>query len=373
MIPNEIIDRVLDKVDIVEIISAVLPLKKTGQNFKACCPFHEEKTPSFVVSAPKQIYHCFGCGAGGNAIGFLMKYEKMEFPEAIKVLSEKAGVQLPRSAEYSGPKNSLYEKLHQANETACSYYEKNLRSEQGKEAFAYLIGRGLTEKTIKEFRLGFSTDSWQGLVDHCKTGSIDTATLLKAGLVLQKTQTSNFYDRFRNRIMFPIFDQRGKIIGFGGRSLDSSLPKYMNSPETPVYTKGRNLYGLNFSKEQMRRQSYVIIVEGYFDLILPYQNQLKNVVATLGTALTPEQISAIKRFTKNVIMIYDADKAGEAATLRGLDLLISEDMNVRIALLPKGLDPDSFVRKEGREKGLRILRERRGCWSMSEVSPDRRK
>jgi len=356
MIPNEIIDTVLDRNDIVEVISNYIQLKRAGQNFKVCCPFHEEKTPSFVVSPAKQIYHCFGCGAGGNAISFLMKHEKMEFPEAIKLLADKVNIRLPQASQRDTKENTLREKLYSANNLASIFYQKSLASASGKNAYKYLAGRGIDERMIKLFRLGLAEDAWQSLMNHATSNGISEDILEKAGLILKNANTRNTYDRFRNRLMIPIFDLRNHMLGFGARSLDNSLPKYMNSPETYIYTKGKNLYGLNTAKESIRKQDYVIIVEGYFDLILPYQHGIQNVVATLGTALTIDQINALKRFTKNVIMIYDSDKAGEAAMLRGLDLLIANDMNVRMAILPKGNDPDSFVRKVGREGFMEVLK-----------------
>ena len=356
MIPNEMIDQILDKVDIVEVVSSCVSMKKSGQNFKGLCPFHKEKTPSFMVSPAKQIYHCFGCGAGGNAIGFLMKYENMDFIDAIKILADKANISLPRTSGASKTSSSLAERLYSVNNVACNLYQENLSGGEAGHAYNYFKERGLTDKTIKHFRLGFARDSWQGLINYGKAKDVGLADLEKAGLVLQNAAGGNWYDRFRNRIIFPIFDIRHRVLGFGARTLDTSTPKYINSPETYIYTKGKHLYGLNLSKEQIRRQDYAIIVEGYFDLIVPFQNEIQNVVATLGTALTPEQISALRRFTKNVIMVYDSDKAGEAATLRGLDLLIGEEMNVRIAILPKGYDPDSFVRKEGKVGFMKILK-----------------
>jgi len=359
MIPNETIDRILDRVDIVEVISGYLPLKKAGQNFKARCPFHEEKTPSFTVNPSKQIFHCFGCGTGGNVIRFLMKYEKMDFIEAIKILADKANISLPRQGSPDGQKNSFSEKLYEINELACDFFQKNLTGDSGKEARTYFVQRGLHERTIRDFRLGFAQDSWQELVNYFKAKNVGGDMLEKAGLVLRRETDGNFYDRFRGRIIFPIFDPRKKILAFGSRAFGEAVPKYMNSPETHIYSKGKHLYGLNFAKDHLRKQGYAIIAEGYFDLILPFQNGIRNIVATLGTALTLEQIGAIKRFTKNVIIIYDSDVAGETAALRGLDLLIGESMNVRIAVLPRGDDPDSFVRREGSVKLMNILKESR--------------
>jgi DNA primase len=358
MIPNEIIDQILDKIDIVEVISGYIPLKKAGQNFRTNCPFHNEKTPSFTVSPSKQIYHCFGCGAGGNVISFLMKHESMDFIEAIKMLAGKAAVRLPALSAAGKAKNSFAEKLYDVNNIACDFYRQNLMKESAGAPYKYLVERGLTERTIKHFRFGFAEDSWRGLLEHCKRKGVEADLPAKAGLILQSADKGNWYDRFRNRIMFPIFDSRGRILGFGGRALDeNTMPKYINSPETYIYTKGRHLYGLNFAREFIKKKNYAVIVEGYFDLIMPFQNDIKNIAATLGTALTVEQIALLKRLTKNVIMVYDSDKAGEAATLRGLDLLIREDMNIRIAVLPKGSDPDSFVRKEKGPGFMKVLKE----------------
>lgn len=359
MIPNETIDNILDKVDIVEVISGHIPLKKAGQNFKACCPFHQEKTPSFVVNPAKQIFHCFGCGTGGNTISFLMKYEKMDFIEAIKTLADKAGIALPRQGPADSQKNSFAEKLYEINDLACGFFQENLAGDPGREARRYFAQRGLNERTIKDFRLGFAQDSWHALIDHFKAKNIGEDMLEKAGLVLRHETNRNFYDRFRGRVTFPIFDIRNRVLGFGSRALGETMPKYINSPETHIYSKGKHLYGLNFAKGHIRKQGYAVIAEGYFDLILPFQHGIKNIVATLGTALTLQQIGAIRRFAKNVIIVYDSDTAGEAATLRGLDLLIGEDMNVRIAVLPKGNDPDSFIRKEGPGGLMRALKESR--------------
>ena len=358
MIPNEIIEKILDTTDIVELISGSVQLKKSGQNFKACCPFHEEKTASFMVSPAKQIYHCFGCGAGGNALSFLMKYDKMDFIEAIQLLSEKTGIELPKYSKSNSEKDSFADKLYGVNGLACKYYQGNLKKDHNKKEERYLLDRGLDEETIKYFKLGLAENIWQGLTNYSKENNIGIDILEKAGLAIHNPTNKSWYDRFRNRIIFPIFDVRNRVIAFGARALDNeSMPKYVNSPETYIYKKGKELYGLNFSKDYIRKQNYAIIVEGYFDLILPFKNGIQNIVATLGTALTPDHIALLKRFTKNVIMIYDSDKAGQAATIRSVDALLEEDMNIRIAILPKGLDPDSFVRKEGKAGFTRILKE----------------
>lgn len=347
-IHNDIVDNVVDKTDIVEVISAKIPLKKTGRNYKAVCPFHGEKTPSFVVSPDKQIFHCFGCGIGGNVITFLIRYDKLTFREALKILADKANIKLPEMRSSSSVPNSLFDKLYELNERAKEFYKLYLFGSNGKQSLKYLKERGLTEDSIRLFQLGYAPNLWEGLLSYLKPKDINNTQLVeKAGLILSREHNKGYYDRFRNRIIFPIFDVRNKIIGFGARALDNSQPKYINSPETPIYNKGRNLYGLNFSKGHIREKDYAIIVEGYLDLIIPFQNGVKNIVATLGTALTSDQIRLLKRSSKTVVIVFDSDKAGEEASLRGLDILISLDMNVRIATLPKGYDPDTFVRNHG--------------------------
>ena len=349
LIPENILEEILSRVDIVEVISAYIPLKRAGRNFKACCPFHQEKTPSFMVSPDRQIYHCFGCGESGNAFKFLMRYERMEFPEAAGTLAKKAGVILPEEQKQSPQTISLLAQVFKANETSAAYYERNLQSLEGSQAKDYLLRRGLTEQSIRLFKVGFAVDRWDSLITHLRSKGIPLSVLEKAGLVLSK-EAGGYYNRFRNRIIFPIFDLKARVLGFGGRVLDSSLPKYVNSPETPVYIKGRNLYGLNWSKDYIRECDSAIVVEGYLDFIMPYQAGAKNIVASLGTALTLEQVRQLKRYTHNVVLVYDGDSAGEMATLRSLDIFIDEEMQVKVATLPKGFDPDSFVRKFGVEK-----------------------
>ncbi len=351
-IPEEIINDILDRIDIVELISGYIPLKRAGRNFKTLCPFHHEKTPSFMVNPTRQIYHCFGCNAGGNAYSFLMKYERLEFPEAVEMLAKKVGVQLPIVSSESSLKESnlnkqLYQQLYQANELASIYYHKLLETEEGKRGLFYLRKRGLKDETIAKFKLGYAHNAWDGLLNFARSKGFKLEILERAGLIIPREGGGHF-DRFRDRVIFPILEVRGKVIGFGGRALnEESLPKYMNSPETAVYSKGRHLYGLNFALEHIKEIDFVIIVEGYLDLITPHQFGLKNIVSSLGTALTTEQIRLLKRYTKDVVMVYDADQAGEAASLRGLDLLIEEGLNVKVVNLPQGFDPDDYVRQKG--------------------------
>jgi DNA primase len=351
-IPQEIIDRILDRIDIVEVISGYLQVKKTGRNFKACCPFHNEKTPSFVVSPDKQIYHCFGCHAGGNAINFVMKYESLEFPEALRMLASRAGVELPKYERTEGPEDSLASAIYEINKMASAYYQNALRSDKGRKAMEYLKKRGIESPTLAEFRIGYAPDGWESLRKYCMSKGVKADLLRKAGLSIPSEKGKGDYDRFRNRIMFPIYNERGSIVAFGGRVMDKSLPKYINSPETLVYSKSNVLYGLNFSKRGIRDQGYAILVEGYMDVIIPFQRGITNIVATSGTALTPRQVSILKKYTDTSVMVFDADQAGQAASLRGLDIMIQNGMKVRIVTLPEGEDPDSFLTKAGKDAFL---------------------
>ena len=353
-IPENILEDILSRVDIAEVIASYIPLKRVGKNFKAICPFHREKTPSFMVSSDRQIYHCFGCSKGGNVFNFLMEYERMEFREAVEVLAKKCGIILPESQPQDQKAVGMNTQLYKINELTGLFYAQNLNSPGGELAKNYLLRRGIKEESIKLFKLGFAPDKWDALINYLRAKNISLSLLEKAGLILPK-ENGGYYDRFRNRVVFPIFDIKSRILGFGARVLpapsnaegDNALPKYVNSPETLIYTKGRNLYGLNLAKEAIREEDFVVVVEGNLDFVMPYQEGLKNIVASLGTALTVEQTRLIKRYTHNVVMVYDADEAGELATLRTLDLFIEEGMNVKVVSLPQGFDPDLFVRKEG--------------------------
>lgn len=352
-IPENLLEDILSRVDIVEVIAGYIPLKRAGRNFRALCPFHHEKTPSFMVSPDRQIYHCFGCSKGGNAFNFLMEYERLEFPEAVEMLAKKAGVVLPQIQEQDAKAVSLTTQLYKINELTTGFYAAGLNSGAGNTAKSYLLKRGIKEETLKSLKIGFAADKWDGLINHLRAKNISLSLLEKAGLVLTK-EGGGYYDRFRQRIIFPILDIKSRVLGFGARVLpaspaggDDTSPKYINSPETPVYIKGRNLYGMHLAKDAIRESDLAVIVEGYLDFMVPYQEGMQNIVASLGTALTVEQARLLKRYTHNVVMVYDPDKAGELATLRTLDIFIEEGMNVRIVTLPEGFDPDLFVRKNG--------------------------
>ncbi|MDD5108680.1 MAG: DNA primase [Candidatus Omnitrophica bacterium] len=271
LIPENLLEDILGRTDIVELISSYLQLKKAGSNFKANCPFHHEKTASFMVSPQRQIYHCFGCGESGNAFKFLMRHERMEFPEAVEVLAKKAGVNLPQEHKPEALKAaSLNNQLYKVNELAANFYENNLFTTSGLSACDYLKNRGVKLSTVKEFHLGLAGNGWDNLINFLRLKNISLSLMENAGLVLAK-EAGGYYDRFRNRIIFPIFDIHSRVIGFGARVMDNCLPKYINSPETPIYTKGRNLFGLNLSKDFIRDTDCVIIVEGYLDFMIPYQ------------------------------------------------------------------------------------------------------
>jgi len=343
-----LLDDILNRTDIVELISSYIPMKRAGRNFKAVCPFHHEKTPSFMVSPDRQIYHCFGCNCGGNAFNFLMQYERLEFLEAVEILAKKAGVALPQARTESPRAEGLTTQLFKINEIAASFYQSNLNSAQGTFAKQYFLKRGIKEDTIKLFKLGFAAEQWDGLINYLRSKNISLSFMEKAGLILNR-EGGGYYDRFRNRVIFPIFDVKSRPLAFGARVLTPvpEMAKYVNSPETPIYTKGKHLYGLHLAKDAIREKDFIVIVEGYLDYIIPYQEGPKNIAASLGTALTIDQARLIKRYTHNVVMVYDSDDAGQTATLRSLDIFIEEEMQVRVVSLPKGYDPDSFVRKFG--------------------------
>lgn len=325
-VSEEIVDRIRERSDIVDVISEYVSLKRSGANFKALCPFHTEKTPSFVVNAQKQIFHCFGCGEGGNVFSFLMKIENIEFPEALKMLAERSGIEISYSEEQSASQGEKI-KLLKLMEEASEYYYKNLLySKEADSARRYLKNRGMDLKTVSKYRIGYAPF---------------------------KTENAN-YPRFRNRVIFPIFDIKSKVLGFGGRVLDNSLPKYINSPDSRIYHKGEILYGLNFAKESIRKSGSVFVVEGYFDLIRMQVAGIENTVATLGTALTTNQIRLLRRLCERIYFVYDPDTAGQSAAKRGMELAKSEGIDVRVISLPNGQDPDAFLLSEGKDAFVRL-------------------
>jgi DNA primase len=312
------------------------------------CPFDNEKAPSFTVSREKQIFYCFGCGERGDVFAFLMRLNNTTFLETLKFLANRTGVVLPNFSYSRNGKNELNarEQIIQINQVAADYYTGNLFSPNGKDALKYLAERGLKESTIKIFGLGYALDGWRHLKNHLEQRRLPLKSAKEAGLIIAKDDRSDMlYDRFRNRLMFPVKDIDGRIIAFGGRIMGKGEPKYLNSPESPVYTKGRQLFGLNQAKEAIRNSGYVILVEGYFDLIVLWDNGIKNVVATLGTALTKDHIALIKRYADRVAVIFDSDEAGRKALARSVGMFIAAHMDARAVILPEGLDPDDFVRR----------------------------
>lgn len=325
-VSEEIIDKIGERNDIAAVISEYVSLKRSGANLKALCPFHTEKTPSFVVNTQKQIFHCFGCGEGGNVFSFLMKIENIEFPDALKMLAERSGIEISYSERHDDAKdekNRLLKLMSEANE----YYHKNLLdSKEAAGARLYLKNRGIDLKTVSRYKIGYAP---------FKTENAD-------------------YPKFRNRVIFPIFDVKNRVLGFGGRVLDNSLPKYINSPDSKIYHKGEILYGLNFAKEGIRKSGSVFVVEGYFDLIRMQMFGIENTVATLGTALTANQIRLLKRLCERIYFVYDPDTAGQSAALRGMELVKSEDIDVRVISLPNGQDPDTFLLSNGKDAFVKL-------------------
>jgi DNA primase len=356
---EDIINRVRDSIDIVDLVSGYVTLKKTGKNHLGLCPFHAEKTPSFNVNPGKQIFHCFGCGVGGDAFKFLELQEGLSFPEAIKQLAGKAGISLPAD-RVSRKEDQRAKDEHKALLTiiadAAGYFRKELEGPAGSAARAYLKKRGVTDQVVQDFALGFARSEWDGLLRHLKQKGHALGQMEKAGLIIKRSESEGYYDRFRGRIIFPIRDISGNVIAFGGRVMDDSLPKYLNSPETPLYSKSNALYCLDRAKEAARKQKYFIIVEGYLDVIACHQYGAQNAVATLGTALTEGHLRLMRRFAQNLVLIFDPDPAGVKAAMRGLDLFVSSGMKVNVVSLPDNDDPDTFLKKNGYEAFASCLR-----------------
>ncbi len=345
---EEILEEIRNKIDIVTLISNYVSLKKSGKSHKGLCPFHQEKTPSFMVDGQKQMFYCFGCGEGGNIFTFIMKMEKTNFPETVKLLANKAGVQLPVYKKQNNKETKEREVVYNLNSIAANYYQKNLFTNQGKIALNYLKKRGFNEEIIRKFCLGYALPGYEHLIYTLSSKKVEQRDLLKAGLVSISTKTKKNIDYFRNRIIFPIINLQGKIIAFGGRVLDNRLPKYINSPETIVYNKAKNLYGLFQAKQSIRQKNQVIIMEGYTDVLIAHQFGFDNSVASLGTALTSQQIILMKRFADEVIIVFDSDPAGERATLRSIDLIKKAGLSVKIVSLPVESDPADILLKKGR-------------------------
>ena len=343
---SDVIQRILDQNNIVDIIEEYLPLKKAGANYSTNCPFHKEKTPSFIVSPDKQIFHCFGCGESGDSIGFLTKYRNFTFVEAAEYLADRAGIVLE---EINSPRinnnKETADKLYRINRDAAAYFYKNLRNYP--HVIEYLRSRNIKSNVIKLFGIGYAMGEWDNLLNYLKNEGYKEEDILKAGLIIRNEKNDTYYDRFRNRVIFPIFDVKKKIIGFGGRVLDDSLPKYLNSPESLVFNKGYNLYGIHIAKENAKDNSF-ILVEGYMDVIKMHVHGYSTAVAALGTSFTENQVKLLKRYSKNFYIAFDSDEAGQKATLKALNLLKKNNLKAKVLIMKDAKDPDEYLNKFGK-------------------------
>ena len=349
MIPDNVVEEIKNRNELVSIVEQYVTLdRKSSSNYFGLCPFHREDTPSFSVSPSKQIFYCFGCHKGGNVINFIKEIEHVSYPQALQILAERAGIALPEPDDEGWRKRSeLSKRLHDTMLEAARWFYMQLIGNNGRPAQDYLRKREISPATAKKFGLGYAPDSWDALHKHLQSKGFSEEELDSSGL-FKRTKQGNLIDLFRGRLMFPIFDVLGKVVAFGGRVLDDSLPKYINSPETPIYTKGRHLYGLNLAKAS--RSDNLIIVEGYLDVIAMHQAGIDQAVAALGTALTEQQAILLRKYTEKIIIGFDADAAGQKAALRGLDILAGKDMDVSVLMVPDGKDPDEYIRKNGPER-----------------------
>jgi DNA primase len=355
---DSVLDEVRNSVNIVSVVSEYVALRKRGRSHLARCPFHTEKTPSFNVHEEKQIFHCFGCGVGGDVFKFLTLIEHISFPEAVRLLASRSGIVLAEPEPRFGAREEFdADVLRAAMTAACDFFHETLQSAgEGRVAKEYLERRGISRETIARCRLGYSPGGGEALLGRLK-GSFTLQNLLDCGLVKQSDDGGRHYDAFRARVMFPIADIQSRIIAFGGRTLGDAQPKYLNSPETRLYNKSRNLYGLSLSREAIKRADFAVLVEGYMDFLVPFQAGVENVVASLGTSLTPQQVKLLGRYTRDVVVSYDPDSAGVSAAARSLDMFLEEDFKVRVLRLPSGQDPDAFIRSAGVDEYRARLRD----------------
>ncbi len=362
-----ILDEIRGRVDVVELVGQFVNLKRTGENWKGLCPFHTERTPSFTVNPKRGIFHCFGCGAGGDVFGFLMRQDRLAFPEAVRALAERAGVELPASREASAEVEGKLEALRRVMALAAEFYSRSLWEPAGARAREYLDGRGVDPDVARRFGLGYAPEGWNALLTHMAAASIGHDLIVQAGLALPRQTGGGFYDRFRGRLLFPIKDAQGRVVAFGGRALAGEEPKYLNSPETPLYVKGQTLYALDLARAAIRSENRAIVVEGYLDCLIAHQYGFSETVAALGTAFTAAQLALLRRHADEVIAVFDADAAGQKASTR-LEEMLSDAMDIqnlgwsvartgdfdrpgacsiKVAVLPAGHDPDSLLRAEG--------------------------
>ncbi len=355
LISDDTIERIKGRVDITDVVSHHVSLSKAGQNLKGLCPFHHEKTPSFTVSPSKQIFHCFGCGAGGNVFTFLSRLTGASFPEVVRDLGRTVGIEVEERAATSGHQAAMAQTVERINQAAAAWFQRNLRDERvGSEAREYLAYRGVQSRMVDQFGVGVAPTEWDGLLRALTGKGFSQGDLAAAGLVIARTNQSGFYDRFRARVMFTITDVRKRVVGFGGRVFGDGTPKYLNSSDTVLFKKGQTLFALDHAREAMARTKTVIVVEGYFDAIALHQAGLTHTVATLGTALTSDHVQVLRRFASKVVLLFDPDAAGVRAALRGLDLFVNSGLGVKVVTLPAGEDPDTYVRKEGLDAFLRL-------------------
>lgn len=357
---DEFINELKEDVNLVDLVSDYIELKKTGNRYKGLCPFHSEKTPSFFVNPDNNFYHCFGCGAGGDSINFVMEIENLTFVEAVKMLAERSGMELPDMSSHERQLYQEREKLFSLNKLAARFYNYLLtETEMGNPALSYLKKRGFDENDVEKFWLGYSPDEWRVLLNFLQKKGFSLNLIKKAGLISEGNNNS-YYDKFRNRVMFPIFNNRSEVIAFGGRILDDESdygPKYLNSPETQIFSKKKNLYGLHLAKDSLREKNSCIIMEGYTDVIQAHKKGFENSIASLGTAFTEDQAKLIKRYAENAYIAYDADTAGNQATLRGLDILSRSGINVKVIDLEEGSDPDQLLKNKGAERFAEFIEE----------------
>ena len=350
-ISENTLSEIAERISIVDVISPYVPLNKSGNNYKGICPFHPDKNPSFFVNPDRNTFHCFGCGVGGDVYSFFMKFHNVPFLDAVRELARRAGVRLDEGPERRDPeKEEAFRKAVSLNRSVCRFYQKNLmENPAGKRARDYLKKRGVSRTMVDKFLLGFAPDAWDGLLQVLSPRKEMLEQAISLGLLLPKKTGRGYYDRFRNRIMFPIFGSTGQVLAFGGRSLDEGGPKYINSPESPLYRKGSVLYGLHLAQPFIREQGAAILVEGYLDLIALHEHGFSHSVAVLGTALTAQQIQVLKRHTRNFILVFDGDAAGKKASFRNLQEFLQQGIPARVVYLPEDEDPDSFLRKKGGE------------------------
>lgn len=342
------IENLKNQINIIDVVGSCVTLKRAGSNYKGACPFHNEKTPSFVVSESKQIFTCFGCGAKGDAIGFVERYYNLDFSEAVEKLAGQYGIELERTRS-----NDKYDIYYEVNKLAARFFYDAF-TQKANKGYTYMKNRGISPAILKKFGIGYADESWDSLYKYLLSKGIDKKIMLELGLISESK--GKCYDKFRNRVIFPIINTSGKVIGFGGRAISSNdNPKYLNSPESKIFQKKNNLYGLNLSRQNLSKAGKIILVEGYMDVISLYQSGVDNVAASLGTALTENQAKLIKRYTKNVVLSYDADGAGRAAALRGLEILKAADCKVKVLHVTDGKDPDEYIKKNGKNEFLKLV------------------